>query len=172
MREKTLYIMVGVPGSGKTWFAKQRLIIGSGWFYISRDEIRFSILQPGEKHYSHEKEVFTEFIKRLVKGLKNPDIYYVIADATHLNWNSRHKLMHYLELAGIRLNEINIIPIVIQSNIIDITERNSSRAEGEIVPASEINGMLQRMTDPKEDNFNYTAIMYVNNAKHHYVEKE
>ena len=172
MREKTLYIMVGAPGSGKTWFAKQRLITGPGWFYVSRDEIRFSIIKEEEDYFSHEKEVYLEFIKKIVKGLKDPDIYYVIADATHLNWSSRNKLINNLIMAKLGLNEINIIPIVIESNIDDIFKRNKQREDRAVVPNSILKKMINSMTDPKQDPFSYTGIMYVDNSIHHYVEKE
>ncbi len=172
MREKTLYIMCGAPGSGKTWFAKQRLITGPGWFYVSRDEVRFSIIKEEEDYFSHEEEVYVEFVSQITKGLKDADIYYVVADATHLNWASRHKHINRLSLAGLGLNEIHIIPIVVESNIEDMLKRNEERSGRSVVPRSVLRRMTYSMTDPKEDEFNYTAIMYVDNAIHHYVEKE
>ena len=52
---KTLYIMCGAPASGKTWFAKHNLCNGPGWYYVSRDEVRFSLLKDDEDYFSREE---------------------------------------------------------------------------------------------------------------------
>ena len=81
----TLYMMVGCPGSGKSTFAKT--LKGK---YISRDEIRFKLLQDEDDYFAKEGEVFQKFIYEIEEGLsKYGD---VIVDATHLNKGSRHKL--------------------------------------------------------------------------------
>ena len=49
--------MVGCPGSGKSTWAKKHL---PDTYYVSRDEVRFSLLQDGEDYFSHEKEVFNK----------------------------------------------------------------------------------------------------------------
>ena len=52
---KQLFIMIGAPGSGKsTWVKKQlRNDIDA---YVSRDEIRFSMLQEGDAYFKYEKD--------------------------------------------------------------------------------------------------------------------
>ena len=62
----TLYILIGVPGVGKSYFAKKKLMEGPGWKYISRDEIRYSLLKEGEDYFSHENEVFEKFIIAII----------------------------------------------------------------------------------------------------------
>lgn len=166
MSNKNLWMLVGIPGSGKTWFAKHKLMIGLGWRYISRDEIRFSIITEQDKYFSKEKEVFQKFVENIKYAFEEDGVFNVIADATHLNWASRHKLINAL---GIK--NINIIPVVIESNIEDSIKRNEEREGRTIVPRSALQRMVVSFTDPKTDEFNYTAIMYVDNSIHHYTEK-
>ena len=58
MSKKQLWIMVGVPGSGKDyWIDKHISSFNGNVKVISRDKIRLSILKDGEDYFSHEKEV-------------------------------------------------------------------------------------------------------------------
>ena len=50
--------MVGPPAAGKSYFAKNHLVKDDTWAYVSRDEIRFSIITEEDKYFSKEKEVF------------------------------------------------------------------------------------------------------------------
>lgn len=58
---KKIYLLCGIPGSGKSTWAKNHLDDNSIW--ISRDLIRFSMVSEEEEYFSKEKEVFKEFIK-------------------------------------------------------------------------------------------------------------
>lgn len=89
----TLYIMVGLPGSGKTSWAKENL---PDTIYISRDDIRFTLVKEDEEYFSKEKEVFNTFVNKINNSLHWS--FDVVADATHLNKKSRAKLfsaLHY-----------------------------------------------------------------------------
>ena len=154
----TLWIMCGIPGSGKSYFAKHKLIQGLGWRYISRDEIRFSMLKNEEEYFKHEKEVYTEFIRRIKIALDEDGICNVIADATHLNWDSRKKLLKAL---GDSLKGINIIPVYIDTPINVCIERNNKRNGRECVPEKNLKEMYASITSPENDDFKYTAIMRV-----------
>ena len=52
MSNTNLWIMVGIPGSGKSYFAKNILMTDDSWQYISRDEVRFSIIKDDEEYFS------------------------------------------------------------------------------------------------------------------------
>ena len=114
-----LFIMVGIPGSGKSTYAKNHL---SNALYVSRDEIRFSLVAENEEYFSKENEVFTEFINAINLGLAmNND---VIADATHLNAKSRLKLLANLDL---NKEKTKVIAIVMRTPLNICLERNEKR---------------------------------------------
>lgn len=94
-----LYMMMGLPGSGKTTFAHTYFKNQSGLppVYISRDEIRFGILEKynvdtEDEYFAYEVEVYEKFCNQIILYLKKG--YDVIADATHLTDGSRWKLIN------------------------------------------------------------------------------
>jgi predicted kinase len=90
----TLIIMMGVPGSGKsTWTAA--LAEQYDATIVSRDDIRFSIVAENEEYFSKENEVFKTFTDT-ISWLLSQEVN-VIADATHLNYGSRTKLLNALQ---------------------------------------------------------------------------
>ena len=165
MIEKTLWIMCGPPASGKTWFAKNRLQNGPGWIYVSRDEVRFSIIKEDEDYFSHENEVYVEFLRRIHSALNEEGIFNVIADATHLNWSSRNKLISNLSVLEHGLKNICIIPVVVETDPMVMIQRNDERNGRTKVAHSVIRRMSAQFSDPKNDPYEYTAIMYVDNGK-------
>lgn len=158
---KTLYIMCGVPGSGKTWFAKNKLMKKYD-YYISRDEVRFSIIKDDEEYFSHETVVFNKFVEKIAAALLWRGDGNVIADATHLNWGSRRKLLNALK-ACYPIETLNIIPVVIEAKLDDIFERNKLRDGRAQVPEETIRRMYKNISDPVKDPYKYTAIMRVRN---------
>ena len=96
MRTHTLILGCGVPGSGKsTWFAK---VPWENTKIVSRDTIRFKYLEqdPSLKYFAKEDDVWKEYVNSIKSYLK--DGYNVIADATHLNKQSRFKIINALSL--------------------------------------------------------------------------
>ena len=171
MENKTLWILCGAPASGKTYYIKHHLMHGTGWMHISRDEVRFSIVQDEEEYFSHEKEVYKEFIYRIYKALDSEGIFNVVADATHLNWASRHKLIENLKKIYPYFDTLDIIPIVVKSDVELMVRRNAERTGREQVPVSALRRMNMQFSDPKNDPYEYTSIMYVNNNERQVVEK-
>lgn len=93
MKKNKLYVMAGCPGSGKSTYAKSHF---PDALYVSRDEIRFSMVSEDEEYFSKEDEVFQAFIDKINEGLRQS--LDVVADATHLNNVSRYKLLYSLDL--------------------------------------------------------------------------
>lgn len=94
-----LYILCGLPGCGKTSWTRNKMKENTSstnpkWAYVSRDEVRFSIIREEDDYFSKEKQVFQEFVNRLCGNLSDAWITNVIADATHLNKISRDKLIN------------------------------------------------------------------------------
>ena len=83
-QKKKLYVMVGIPGSGKSTFLKNHnIFFNEPYKIISRDEIRYSIISDEDEYFSKENEVFKKFIEEIKNSLLiNEETY---ADATHIN---------------------------------------------------------------------------------------
>ena len=94
MKSKTLYIISGIPGSGKDYFLNKYFGNSSDVKIISRDVIRFSLIENNDEYFSKESLVFSKFCKAIREAFDEYDI--VIANATHLNERSRNKLLNSL----------------------------------------------------------------------------
>lgn len=92
---KKVFMLCGIPGSGKSTFAK----LQKGFVHVSRDEIRFEMVKEGEPYFSKEREVYKEYINSIKVGLQNPYANGVIADATHINRKSRKAIMKSIRKA-------------------------------------------------------------------------
>lgn len=140
-----LYILCGPSGSGKsTWainFIKDKRIA-----YISRDNIRLSIIKEEEDYFSHEKEVFKQFVKAIAENLIAGND--CIADATHLNMFSRCKLMQALDMYT---KEYEIIYVVFNTDVGTCISRNSSRTGRRNVPEVIIRNMCRDFRMPTMD---------------------
>lgn len=84
-----LYLMMGVPGAGKSTFVANHIKKNQIW--VSRDTIRFNLVAEEEEYFSRETEVFNCFIKSINSYLsQGVDVF---ADATHLSVASRRKVL-------------------------------------------------------------------------------
>lgn len=148
---KQLFVMIGAPGSGKsTWVKKQlRNDIDA---YVSRDEIRFSMLQDDDAYFAKEKEVFDTFAEQIAMYLNDDnDIYRVFADASHLNYGSRMKLLNTLKAKGVDLNLININYIYMFTSLETCLQRNALREGRARVPDKTIEEMYRSLREPEHD---------------------
>ena len=137
-----LYIMCGIPGSGKSTWVDNHLALFTDK-HISRDEIRFSMVSENEEYFSKEKEVFKEFVHKINKELENG--YNVFADATHLNKASRNKLIRQIVT---KVDEINAI--VVNAPLEIALERNENRkGTRSYVPRSQIRRMFYQFEKPE-----------------------
>lgn len=141
MMKNKLYIMIGIPGSGKSTYAKNHF---PNAVYISRDEIRFNLVSENEEYFSKEDKVFSEFIYMINKNLSiGKD---VIADATHLNPRSRTKLFSHL---NINPTKTEIIAVVMRTPLEVCLDRNENRkGTRSYVPPQVIKNMYSSFKEP------------------------
>lgn len=141
-----LYVMVGVPGSGKSTWAKKHLLDPNTTKYISRDEIRFSLLGPEDEYFSKEREVWKVFMDKVQTAI-NDEGMNVIIDASHINKWSRRKLTNALDDALTRSWEIYYV--VMDTSYAECCRRNDNRTGRANVPHDAIKEMDDKMTYPK-----------------------
>lgn len=135
-----LFLMMGIPGSGKSTWCKNH--ISPLERYVSRDEIRFSLVSEKEEYFSKENQVYKHFIKQIDGYIKRD--YDVFADATHLNSASRNKLLRSISTSP---DEINIIWI--KTSLEEALKRNENRkGTRSYVPRSVIRRMCNQIETP------------------------
>lgn len=147
-----LIMMMGCPGSGKSTFIETHKQDEDVW--VSRDEIRFNLVQPNEEYFSKEKEVFKTFAGTIDVWLHCG--YTVFADATHLTRASRNKLLRALKETP---NEIWVIWM--KTPLETAFERNQTR-EGTraFVPKGQVHRMYTSIEEPSfEEGFNKIIIV-------------
>lgn len=159
MKSKTLYIISGVPGSGKDYFLNQYFGNSSNVKIISRDVIRFSLIENDDEYFSKESLVFSKFCKAIREAFNEYDI--VIANATHLNERSRNKLLNSLGKDFLKDKFINCIYMDIPLKV--ALERNAKREGLSLVPEDAIKRMYESARRPNYDErYEYDKIYLVN----------
>lgn len=154
MAKSKLYLMCGIPGSGKSTYLKTRFIQPP--VVISRDEIRFKIVKEDEEYFSHEKEVYNEFINQIQTALKFEAEVFV--DATHLNEGSRTKLLRSLG-SSLKDVEVNVIWIKVPLEVA-LKQNENRKNTRAYVPTSVIRRMNSQLTPPtKEEGFEHIYIV-------------
>lgn len=149
-----LYILCGLPGCGKTSWTRNKMKENTSstdpkWDYVSRDEVRFSIIDEEDDYFAKEKQVFNEYIRRICEKLDDPYLTNVIADATHLNEVSRNKLIN-----AIRRNRCKDKPLHITMVYFDIPLevckfRNNKRLGRARVPDEVMDKMYRSLEFPQ-----------------------
>ena len=145
-----LYMMIGVPGSGKSTYAKNfieytRHKEGRNIVYISRDEIRFSLLKAGDSYFSKEKQVYKIFIEKTREALKAGND--VLIDATHMTWGSRHKVFRNLT----NINGLEVYGIWMKTPFMECAKRNQAREGILRVPDDQFKNMIDNFEEPDLD---------------------
>lgn len=148
-----LFVLCGLPGCGKTSWTRNKMKENTGstdpkWEYVSRDEVRFSMVKEEDDYFSKEKQVFNEFVRQLVAKLDDTYVTNVIADATHLTEVSRSKLIDSIN--RVRGNKPLHITMVYFDVPVEVCRfRNEKRTGRARVPESAINRMAATFEFPK-----------------------
>lgn len=149
MANQDLYVLCGPPGSGKSTWAKKffsTYYLPRHYKIISRDDIRFALLDENDKYFDKEQQVFKEYIRQIQEAIDN-GVSKVVCDATHLNTSSREKLLDNLDLTNIK----SIKMICIKPSLNTCLERNEKRDGLKHVPRSVIRRMYLSFIYPEED---------------------
>ena len=143
MKLKTVLLVSGLPGSGKTTWIKSR-VEKDGGVWCSRDNVRFAMLNDSEAYFSHENDVFNEWIAQIRAALADPQVENIYVDATHLNDRSRNKTLNKLPKDNID----KIINVVFATPVEVCLERNAQRTGRARVPDEVILNMAKSFKAP------------------------
>ena len=146
-----LIMFCGIPGSGKSTEARRmaRSLTARNLMveYISRDELRFSMISDESEYFSKEKEVFSKFVEKTNNSLNKNDC--TIIDATHISKASREKILRRVK------NPTNVRLLVLYfTTPLDVCMRqNDLRTGRERVPHEVIEKMAKQFEDHTEKEF-------------------
>lgn len=143
MKSKRVWLLSGIPGSGKSTWAKKQ-IAEYGGIWCSRDAVRFSMVREDEPYFERENEVFNAWIAQICEALSNPMIKDIYIDATHLNDRSREKTLSRLPKENIEVivNVCFAVPLEV------CLERNRQRSGRAVVPDEVIRNMAKSFKAP------------------------
>ena len=132
-----LMIMIGIPGAGKSTWCKEN-IKSPMQKYVSRDEIRFSLLKEDEDYFAHENEVVKLWFEKVSEAILNSEIENIYIDATHLTERARKNTINELPEG-----DYDIITVFFQIPLEICLNRNSKREGRAFVPPSVIRSMWE-----------------------------
>ncbi len=137
----TIYITVGLPGSGKSTYAKN-FIKGKDIEYLSSDELR-AVFGKGEDDQTVTPLVFGHIKRKVDEFLK--DGKNVMVDATSVNRKERSDYINTAKKYGAK-----VVAIVFKMDRQGLIDRNKKRGEqgGRVVPDWVIDKMLAKFEEP------------------------
>ena len=137
----TLYIAVGLPGSGKSTYSKN-FIKDKNIEYLSSDELRAKF-GSGETDQTCTNQVFVYIKRKVDEFLK--DGKNVLVDATSVNRKERIDYINTAKKYGAK-----VVAIVFKMDRQRLIDRNKKRGEqgGRVVPDWVIDKMLNKFEEP------------------------
>lgn len=139
----TLYMLVGLPASGKSYYAKQLQLRSENVVIHSSDDLRNELFGCSDDKEvnspANNQKVFTELHKRIKQSLK--DGKNVVYDATNINRKRRIAFLN--ELKNISCYKKCIVVI---TNLYQVYKNNQNRDR--IVPDEVIDKMLKTWNTP------------------------
>lgn len=154
MNKTTLWVMVGLSGSGKSSVAKEIAENNPNTIIVSLDNIGEELTGDYGNHENNEK-VFKVFRKRIREALENNT--NVIADATNITMRSRRAIIENIK--GIKCNKIvYLIPKPFRQCKIDNLNRQHP------VPEEVFDRQIRKFQIPfMKEGFDEGIIHYIHN---------
>ncbi len=151
--DNTLYIMVGLPGSGKSTYAKE-FIKDQQVEYLSSDSLR-AVFGKNESDQSVTPKVFGHIKTKVDEYLR--DNKNVLVDATSVN---RKERSDYINTA--KKYNSKVVVVVFKMDRNGLIARNKKRGDegGRVVPDWVIDKMLNKFEEP-DFNEGIDVIIYV-----------
>lgn len=152
--------MIGPAGSGKSTYVKNTIKENENsmtkHIWVSRDAIRFKMLQETEGYFDKENEVFAAFVKQIGEALQHEDVV-VYADATHLTERGRNKVLDKLNLKN-----VEVVPTIVYPPIKQTLRQNDQRSGRAHVPKTVIRRMYEQFEMPTfNEKHEYSKIVKV-----------
>ena len=140
----TLYITVGLPGSGKSTYVKN-FIKDKEIEYLSSDSLR-AVYGKSEEDQTVTPLVFGHIKRKVDEFLK--DGKNVLVDATSVNRKERSDYIKTAKKYGAK-----VVAIVFKMDRQGLIDRNKKRGEqgGRVVPDWVIDKMLNKFEEPSYD---------------------
>lgn len=139
---QNLYVMVGIPGSGKSTYAKEMVAKDSNVIHISADEIREQV--TAETGTRDEKKTFNKVRQLITQNLKEG--HDVICDATNVTLDKRAS---YLDEAC--CGDAKKIALWVKRDVKTCIEQNDKREGAAKVPNVAIYSLNKRFVEPTLD---------------------
>lgn len=140
---KTLILLSGVAGTGKSRFAKEKLPNAK---IISSDEIRFSLTSSYHVLLKDMNVVYDKMIGEANKLFNENDDIEVVLDSTFLDDSRRNYFLSRIK------GQDKTILIMLKAPLEEIIRRNENRKEDKVVPISVIKDMHSRFSYPTSEN--------------------
>jgi predicted kinase len=149
----TIYIAVGLPGSGKSTYAKN-FIKGKDIEYLSSDELR-AVFGKSEEDQTVTSLVFGHIKRKVDEFLK--DGKNVLVDATSVNRKERADYITTAKKYGAK-----VVAFVFKMDRQGLIDRNKKRGQegGRVVPDWVIDKMLAKFEEPST-NEGIDEVIYV-----------
>lgn len=122
--------MSGAMGSGKSTWCQKWIVKHKNSIWISRDNIRYSLLAPEDEYFSREQEVLKEFYKQAQNAIDDVKIDAVLLDASHLSDKAIWKTLKHLNIP----KEIKVINVRLVTPLDVCLKRNAGREGRARVP--------------------------------------
>jgi predicted kinase len=151
--DNTLYIMVGLPGSGKSTYATE-FIKNQQVEYLSSDSLR-AVFGKDESDQACTPRVFNHIKTKVDEFLK--DGKNVLVDATSVNRKERSDYINTAKKYGAK-----VVAVVFKMDRNGLIARNKKRGDegGRVVPDFVIDKMLNKFEEP-DFNEGIDVIIYV-----------